>query len=198
MTYLFELPAIQANLEGLDEVRRIAFGTLLLERALPGYFQFQLDTGSAGGAVLRAALAQCWASLEANTRNGTKYTSVEACERSLPDSEDYSSPYTSAAIDTANIACCVLEYLESGKLNSLMEAVEARWDTFYLFILNGTDIEDEEVLHHPLMQEELRYMHEDITFLQTTTDPTQPLHLAVLLRVNQLDYRKLRLELESI
>lgn len=198
MTYSFELPSIQSDLEGLDEVRRIAFGTLLLERALPGYFQFQLDTGWEGGALLRAALAQCWAALEAGSRNATKFTSVDACESALPDSEDHTSPYTSAAIDTANIACCLLEYLDSGKLSSLAEAVQARWDTLYLFILNHTDIEDEEVLHHPLMQEELRYMHDDIAFLRSASGSTLPLHAAVIGRASQLGYQKLRLTMESV
>lgn len=198
MTYSFDLPAIHTDLEGLDEVGRIAFGTFLLERALPNFFQFQLDTGSAGGAVLRAVSAQCWAALEASTRDATKYTSVEACETTLPDSEDHASRYTSAAIDAANIACCLLEYLEGGKVTSLMEAVQARWDTLYVFILNATDIGDEEVLHHPLMQEELRCMHDDIAFLRSMSGSTQLLHTAVFERVRRLGYQALRMKLESV
>jgi uncharacterized protein YjaG (DUF416 family) len=196
MTYTFDLPAIKASLQNLDEIHQVAFGVLLLERALPDYFQFQIDTGSRGGAALRAASAQCWTVLEEGRRQGARFISVDACERSMPDSEDHASPYTSAAIDAVNIACCLLDYLESGNLSVLMEAAEARWDTYYLFILNGTNIDSEDVLNHPLMQEELRFLHEDIAFLQSSSSSMLPFHIAVLDRVSRLNYRALRLKFD--
>lgn len=195
MTTSFDLPTIQAELKGLDEIQRIAFGTLLLERALPSYFQFQIETGFSGGSLLWAASAQCWAALEARTRKVAPFVSVQACESALPDSEDYASPYTSAAIDTANIACCMLEYLEDGQLTSLIEAVQARGDTLYLFIVK--DLDNEKVWAHPMMQEELRFMHDDIAFLRNMSSSTT-LHTAVLERVRQLDYQRLRLKLEDL
>lgn len=195
MTTSFDLSVIQAELEGLDEVQRIAFGTLLLERAMPSYFQFQIETGFSGGSLVRAAAAQCWAALEACTRDVPPFVSLQACENALPDSEDYASPYTSAAIDTANIACCMLEYLEGGQLTSLIEAVQARGDTLYLFIVK--DLDNEKVWAHPMMQEELRFMHDDIAFLRNMPSSTT-LHTAVLERVHQLDYQRLRLKLEDL
>ena len=93
MTYTLDLSAIKECLQKFDDVRQIAFGVFLLERALPGYFQFQLDAGSFGGAALRAASVQCWAALECGERQGAKFISVDECERSMPDSEDHTSPY---------------------------------------------------------------------------------------------------------
>ncbi|RDS81981.1 DUF416 family protein [Dyella psychrodurans] len=201
MMYSFVPSVIHAHLKELDETRRIAFGVFLLERALPSYFQFQADSGGLGGAELRAALAQCWAALEAGSRDGAKFVTVEACEEVLPDSENYTSIYTSAAIDAANIACCLLSYLDSGDLSNLMEAVQARWDTLYLFILNGTGIDpavdgfQQDILHHHLMQEELRLLHDDIAYLQAISGEGPVVLIAAIERVNQLDYRRLRLKL---
>jgi uncharacterized protein YjaG (DUF416 family) len=177
MMYTFDRSDIEARLKELSETRRLAFGIFLLERALPAYFQFQADSGTSGGAELRAALAQCWGALEFGERNGgPKFVTVEACEKAMPDSEDHTSIYTSAAIDAANIACCLLSYLDSGELSNLMEAVEARWDTLYLFIINSTDIDpavdgfQKDVLRNPLMQNELRLLHEDLASLKDTSE----------------------------
>jgi hypothetical protein len=197
MTFSFDTTAIKAELESLDEIRRVAFGTLLLERALPGYLQFQIDSGATGGAVLRAALAQCWATIELHTFETEQFLSLITCEKVLPDSEDYSSSYTSAAIDATNIACCLLEYLESRNIASIVEAVQSRWDTLYLFIINHTSLDPEEVLIHPLMQEELRFVHEDIVFLQGLSQLEKILHVEVLKRIDDLGYRKHRLKLDQ-
>jgi Uncharacterized protein conserved in bacteria len=201
MMYSFNQSTIQAHLEALDDTRRLAFGVFLLERALPGYLQFQVDSGSLGGAKLRAALAQCWSALEAGSRQVDPFISVETCEKILPDSEDHTSAYTSAAIDAVNIACCLLTYLDSGDVSNLMEAVEARWDTLYLFILNGTDIDpsvaglQEDITRHPLMQEELSFLHNDIAFLQTISGTGSAVLIAAIERTSQMDYRRLRLRL---
>ena len=201
MMYSFDPSTIRARLEELDETKRIAFGIFLLERALPAFFQFQIDSGSLGGAELRAALAQGWHALEVDSRHGAKFVTVEACEKVLPDSENHTSIYTSAAIDAANIACCLLSYLDSGDVSNLMEAVQARWDTLYLFILNGTDIDptidgfQKDILRHALMQEELHFLHDDIDCLRAISGDGPVVLVAAIERVNQLDYHQLRLKL---
>ncbi|HET7329260.1 DUF416 family protein [Dyella sp.] len=197
MTFSFDITAIKADLESLDEIRRVAFGTLLLERALPNYLKFQIDSGATGGAVLRAALAQCWATIELHTFGTEQFLSLAACEKVLPDSEDYSSPYTSAAIDATNIACCLLEYLEGRNLASIVEAVQSRWDTLYLFIINHTSLGPEDVLSHPLMQQELRFVHQDIVFLQGLSRLERTLHVEVLKRIDDLGYREHRLNIDQ-
>jgi uncharacterized protein YjaG (DUF416 family) len=195
MTLPFDITVIQAGLKTLDEPRRIAFGTLLLERAITSFFQFQVESGAPGGAVLRAALAQCWAAVESRGTDSEKFVSVEACETVMPDSEDYKSPYTSAAIDAVNISCCLLDYLEDRRLSSIIEAIQARWDTLYLFILNKTDIDSDQVLKHPLMQEELCFVYDDVDFLNGLVELEEPLHTVLLKRIDKYGYRNHRLKL---
>jgi uncharacterized protein YjaG (DUF416 family) len=172
MLHSVDLNPLFAELKALDAVRRLAFGVCLIERALPAFFQFQLDTGFPGGGVLRAALAQAWTALETGTASPS-YVTVEMCEAVLPDSEDHTSAFTSAAIDTVSIACCVLTFMETGDVHQLVEAIEARRDTIDLFIQNyDLDPADPNfeaaITAHPLMQAELKFLHDDLAFLKAT------------------------------
>ncbi|HEV2681743.1 MAG TPA: DUF416 family protein [Rhodanobacter sp.] len=199
--YSYDRDVIKKRLQMLDKTKSIAFGILALERALPNYFEFQIESGSLGGAELRAASAQCWAALELAPHSGSTFVTVEACEEFLPDPDDHNtSAYTSAALDAVNIACCLLTYLDSGDVPTLMEIVEARWDTLYLFIGNGMEIQpsapgfQEEILHHPLMQEELSFVYEDIDFLHALPGDSKSVLAATIRRTNLQDYRRLRLK----
>lgn len=173
MPHSFDLNPLFAELKALDAPRRLAFGVCLFERALPAFFQFQSDTGCPGGGVLRAALAQAWTALETGT-TPPSFVSVDACEAVLPDSEDHTSAFTSAAIDTVSIACCVLTFIEDGDMQHLVEAVEARRDTIDLFVQNHFNLDPADpnfeatITAHPLMQEELDFLHEDVAFLKST------------------------------
>lgn len=198
-TYTFDPAFIGRSLKGLDESRRVAFGIFLLERALPAFFQFQIDTGCTGGGELRAALAQCWHALEHGSLPNDPFITVMTCESLMPDSEDYTSIYTSSAIDAVNIACSLLSYFERKELRLLMEAVESRIDTIDLFIQNSDFINDKDteretaIISHPLMQEELCFMYDDIAFLSATNDQRTALFAMILKRISELGYRELRL-----
>jgi uncharacterized protein YjaG (DUF416 family) len=173
MPYSFDLNPLLSDLKALDATRRLAFGVCLFERALPAFFQFQSDTGCPGGGVLRAALAQAWAALELGSTDPS-FVSVSACEAALPDSEDHTSSFTSAAIDTVNIACCVLAFIQDQDVQQLVEAVEARRDTMDLFVQRSLDLDPADpnfeatITANPLMQEELGFLHDDLAFLQST------------------------------
>lgn len=173
MIYQFDVNAISSALYELDEAKRIAYGIFLFERAIPYYLRFQVDTGSSGGGELRAALAQCWSALEKKSLHGVRFTTVDACEKLMPDSESSTSSNTSAAIDAVNIACSLISYLELGELRFLMDATESRRDTVDLIVqreldLAGSDADFEgKITAHPLMQEELRLLYEDIALLKS-------------------------------
>lgn len=196
----FDLDAISTRLQGCDEFKRLAFGIFLLERALPEFLQFQIDSESAGGGELRAVLAQCWSVLETGGSGGACFVTLDACEKILPDSEEHSSPYASAAIDAVNIACNMLEFLETRNARLLVESVIARRDTVDLFIQNNTDVGpadkglDERIESHVLMQNELRLLSEDLDLLQACMDARHAVFSVAIERVTQRDYRSLRLK----
>jgi uncharacterized protein YjaG (DUF416 family) len=199
MNYMISPSSIYSHLETFDGAKRLAFGIFLLERSLPEFYQFQIDSGCSGGAELRAALAQCWSALENDSLQGEEFTSADACEKFLPDSEEHTSTYTSAAIDAVDITCTLLTYLEKGDLDLLMDAIESRLNTLDLFIQNNTDLVSSEhgfekkIVHHYLMQEELRFLHEDIALLQGIPNERPAVFAAAIQRISQFDYRPLHL-----
>jgi uncharacterized protein YjaG (DUF416 family) len=199
-TYAFDANFIFSSLLELDRARCIAFGICLFERALPGFFQFQIDTGHPGGGELRAALAQCWRVLEQGVFSDVPFTTTGTCEQLIPDSEKHTSAYTSAAIDAVNIACDLLTFLERDELKLLMDAVESRRDTIDLFIQNSGNLTnsdiglEKEIAVHPLMQEELCFVYEDLTFLKAMGNHDAFVFTDTLRRVTQLDYCRLRLK----
>lgn len=172
----FRSQAIIADLRKLGKASGLAFGIFLLERAKSGYFQFQLETGYGGGGTIRAALAQCWSALEGWPAVQAPLVSIEDCERLAPDSEHYSSLYTSAAIDAVGIACNVLSYIKSGDEQLLLDSAELLRDTVDLFIQNTSKSPQQDteiyILRHPLMQSELGYLYSDLEFLQRQANPT--------------------------
>lgn len=202
MTFAFDPGAIRVRLGKLSGTKRLAFGIFLLERALPNYFKFQIDVGVTGGGQLRAALAQCWTALESGLGRHASFITVAACETYMPDTEvPYSSLYTSAALDAVNMACSLLAFIDGQDVSDLMEMVTARYDTFYLFICQNTDANgspapDQEVLLHPLTQQELSYVYGDLDFLESLPGEELDVLLAASLqRVSGKGYQQLRLKL---
>ena len=187
--YTFDRERLAEQLDHLNDVKRLAFGIFLFERALPGFLSFQADSLVTGGGRLRAALARCWHVLETGDDRAEVFVNREACEELLPDSEDYSSLFTSAAIDAVNIGCNLLTYLDESGVAYLVEAAEARRDTADLLIQlteklepNDAELEDK-IIRHPLMQEELKAQHDDIELLKVTADERDVVLAATLRRV---------------
>lgn len=199
--YRFEPDTILASLHKLSHGKRVAFGVFVLERALPPFFQFQIETGWQGGAELRAALAQGWYVLEMGSLPSRSFTTVAACERLMPNSEVFASAYTSGAIDAVEVTCNFLSFLEHGEARLLIEMVRSQIDTIDLFIQNNTRLEasdsdfESQIVAHPLMQDELRLISDDIAFLDSIGDENSKTFSRVLDRVCHLGYRDLRLQL---
>lgn len=185
--------AIHSALANRPFPEQLAFGIGLLERSLPEYFQFQQDTGWLGGGDLRAALAQCWRTLEA----GRLTDDVEIgplrqrCARWLPDSEDHHSAYISAAINAVDIACHLLDYMQSTNPRGVLDAATARRDTLDLFIqMLPVDVEVP-IAKHPLMRTEMQAMHGDLAAIDAAPNGGLAQHL--LRRVSSEHYGELRL-----
>lgn len=201
-SYRFEPDAILTSLHELSHGKRVAFGIFVLERALPAFFQFQIETGWRGGAELRAALAQGWYVLEMGSLPSRSFTTVATCEQLVPDSEAHASAYTSAAIDAVDATCGFLSFLEHGETNLLMEMVRSRIDTIDLFIQDNTKREavstdfENKIVAHPLMQGELRLINADIEFLDSLGDEDDKTFSRVLNRVCSLGYCNLKLRLK--
>jgi uncharacterized protein YjaG (DUF416 family) len=204
MTHRFEPAALERRLGALSPQGRIAFGVLLLERALPNFLQFSIETGAPGGAVLRGALARLWDVLEGEAGRGGRFPEVTAttCESIGPDTEDFSSLYTSAALDAVGIACNVLAYWESQEIGLLVESASLRRDTIDMFLQNTLNINtsspdfEERLLTHPLMQEELGFQQADLACL-TRSGPHESLWQSVLQKSLEQGYGSLRMTVDA-
>lgn len=172
----YDITPIQESLEVMDSRRRLGFGICLLERAIPMFYQFQVETGHPGTAELLAALATCWATIESDQPGHTTFIHPDDCEKVMPDSEDYGSFYTPAALDALQIGCSLLEFIHTKSLKSIIEAVQAQLDTIDLAIQAlvaeyHVDENDEMVSgNKSLMSLEMARMLADIAFLKEQDD----------------------------
>ena len=151
-----------------------------------------------GGAIIRAALAQCWSSLELGLPNRSLLVSAEQCEDAMPDSEDFSSPYVSAAIDAATIAACCMEFLAEPKDGLIEQAFRARFDTFDLFLQATSDLDmvgsdyEQGFLSHAIVMEEVEFIRGDMQLAASASEGTDLL-ARTLAHVRQGGYGTLRL-----
>jgi len=196
MDYQFDPVVLEQRLSELESWKRLAFGVLLLERAAPSFFRFEYETGARGGAILRGTLAKAWGLLEGST---TVFAGLAArdCEIFIPDTEHYTSIYTSSALDGMTIACNLLDYIDSGKTSFLIESASLRRDTVDMFlqltgqITSTSDDFEARLLAHPLMQEELGFQSEDLAFLASVSFQQEIGWPAVLKRsIDLIDLRE--------
>lgn len=176
-------------------IEQLAFGTCVFERSLPGYFQFQQESNWLGGGDLRAALARCWQAIEA--QGGGASLASTNLDRWAPDSEDHESSYVSSAIDAVTIACCLMDYLNTGDSGAIVEAAEARRDTIDLFVqrvlperLTGIELE-ERIASHPFMLRELELMAADLAEIDRLARTGGCMSTGLLRRVRELRYNDL-------
>lgn len=172
----------------------------MLERALPGLFQFQKESGWLGeGGRVRTVLAQAWAALQADNENYLRFINEAVCDGALPDSEDFTSCYISTAIDTVDLACNLLAFLEGGNLGLLARAAMARLETVdgYAQIEEDLDLSDadaeERIGSHRLVREEVDFLDGDLAALKEAPSERGELVSWVLERIDVYEYRKPRL-----
>ncbi len=171
---------------------------------MPNFLWFAAETGAPGGAVLRGAHAKLWGLLEGRSA-AEPFASVtaKACEIFAPDSELYSSLYTSSALDAITIACHVLDYADLNRTDLLVEAARLRRDSVDLFLQRTEQIDptasdfEARLLTHPLMQEEHGFQDADLTFLEKWRSRGSEAWPAVLGRSIELGYSELRMTVSA-
>ncbi|MET0256242.1 MAG: DUF416 family protein [Luteibacter sp.] len=195
-----DFESLVIELSQLDSRKQLAFAIFLIERALPAFYAFQIETGHQGGGCLRAALGQFWSILELGSVSGHRFVTLETCESVIPDSEDYGSPYTSASIDAGAIVCSTFDLIDGHDPEALRAMIQARQDSVDLFLRNredfpgsGADVFHGDTMQHPLMEEELALMQADVRFLRLADSEKADFFSSVLRRVRELDYGRLRL-----
>src|SRR5262245_38473482 len=109
---VFNEERLEALLQRLPAWKRIVFMAQVATRMLPNYERFSGETGFGDVSVLKRALDAAWFWMESGKAPCDLTALLDACEKQAPDTEDFGSPYTSAALDAANAAAYILDAIE--------------------------------------------------------------------------------------
>ncbi len=167
------------SLQRLPAWKRIAFMAQVGERLLPNYERFSRETGFGDVSLLRSALDAAWTWIESGKLPDGLKILRGACERQAPHTEKFRSPYTSAALDAANVAAAVLDALGRPNEAQPVEVASLARDTVDLFVQELMNLDpnapgfEEAILRHDLMQRELRRQREDLEALNKSSDERQ-------------------------
>src|SRR5262245_42605038 len=101
------------DLLSLPTWKQAAFALLCCERMLPNYLIFAKDSGWGDADTLRKALDIVWTALEEDRKAGEFREIISACEEAIPDTERFTSDYTSAALDAAASIALLIDLLQS-------------------------------------------------------------------------------------
>lgn len=153
--------------------KQVIFMLLCCERMLPNYVRFSQETGFGNVSVLRDALDAAWVWVESGQLPKDLDALRRACERQAPNTEDFGSQYTSAAVDAANAAATVLDAVESpsAAASLALNLVALAYDTIDMFVESMRDLAptsptfEQTILADPLMQNESRCQREDLAEL---------------------------------
>jgi uncharacterized protein YjaG (DUF416 family) len=204
MAYVFSADNLSHGLSKLPAAFCFAFGIQLLERAAPNFYRFQFETGAQGGAMLRAVQSQMWAQVEGSRLQVPLTISSAECEESAPDTEQYSSLYTSSALDAISIACNLLEFVESKKIELIVNCASLRRDSLDIFLQITDEVDSDsddfesELIAHPLMQEELGFQASDLDYCERSVNSGDNVWPGLLERCCSLQYSQFRMQVQRV
>lgn len=161
-----------AFLNSLSQKKQLAFALLAFERMLPSLIAFSTDTGFDDSCYLQAR-DSAWAILRG--RNVDRSLN-EVCLSNAPDTEAFTHPLTSYALNAALAISDILEFTLDGRVDHIAYVSTLAMDSVHLYLssLSSSVIssfkEDRRIADHPLMRQEARAQEEDIKFLAGLSD----------------------------
>lgn len=169
---LFDETSLLLKLEGMPAWKRVAFMAYCCERMLPNYAAFKAQAGYGNNAVLRAALDVIWEWVENEQTDEDMVALARACEQQAPDTSEFSSPYTSAALDAATAIAATAEALSDTTASKVIEVASLARDTIDLFVQEIDDLDpndprlEKKIRRSDLMQAELRTQRQSLEKLK--------------------------------
>jgi uncharacterized protein len=168
----FNEERLRQSLARLDPWKRVAFMALCCERMVPNYDRFTADSGFGDSRVLRRGVDAAWTWLESGRLPDDLGTLRAQAEQQAPNMEDFSSPFTSAALDAANAVASLLDAVGEPEGADPVEVAGLARDTVDLYVQeiekldpNDRGLEDA-IRRHRLMQAELRHQRDDLANLE--------------------------------
>ncbi|MGN7916888.1 DUF416 family protein [Lysobacter sp. 22409] len=102
---------IAGGLQAQPGWKIIAFMATCCERMVPNFYRFHVETGFGDPSILRDALDKIWLWIRDGALPGNRADLISFCDGLAPDTEKFSSEFTSAALDAANALAITLEAL---------------------------------------------------------------------------------------
>jgi hypothetical protein len=153
---------IEDRLVRLPERHRIAFAASCCERLLPNYAAFSRMTGWGDVQALRTALDRAWAALSGDALDEAERRDlIAACDRHSPDTENFTSELTSAALDAAAAVNETLQCLSDPTASRAATVGQFAVDTVHMFLQVQCGLDPQQpdfevrIFAHPLMVAEI-------------------------------------------
>jgi uncharacterized protein YjaG (DUF416 family) len=172
----FDEQSLRNRLESLPSWKWIAFMLLCCERMVPNFERFSMEASFGDGAVLRSGLRAVWHWLATSQLPQNLKDLRNACKEQAPDTENFQSEFTSAALDAATATEIVLDALEQPLISMVVEVAGLSRDTIDLYVQAIRDLDptaktfDAAIVADPLMQRELSRQREDLDALDSLGD----------------------------
>jgi uncharacterized protein len=179
----FDHDALKDKLEALPVSHRIAFGASCCERLLPNYRAFSLQEAWGNFDLLRYSLDVIWSLLKGSQIDVREIEMlIQQCKEVIPDTENFSSNYTSAALDASASVVETLNSCITGSAENIADVGEMARDTIYLYLASrdASDLsiaqpdntDEKKISRDPLMIEELNKQNQDIEALMMKKELT--------------------------
>lgn len=157
----FHFAELSKRLSHLPAARRTAFAASCCERLLPNYVAFTSDEDWGNAPLLREALDEIWLVARGRRAVRSRISTLRvACEAVVPDTEDFSSRYVSAALDAATAILSALECCLDGDPDAAAAPGILARDTIDMFIQLRDGLNDEQVGFEAHIENDVLMMRE--------------------------------------
>lgn len=173
---IFDELTLRTKTKRLSDWQCVAFMAYCCERMLPNYQSFFAQTSYGRINVLRTALDYIWTWVESDQLPTDITGLTAACEQEAPDTSEFSSIYTSAALDVATAIAITLDALEKSLEEQLVDVASLARDSVDLYVQERANLDpndpllEEKILKSDLMQAELRAQRESILMLESLSE----------------------------
>lgn len=162
---------LKRGLNGLSISKKLAFMLLLCERMMPAFKKFSADTGF-DISRYQECLEQGWVYLNDKSHLAGYEEASQECYENAPDTEEFDHLLTSAALNAALSIGLLMGFLSDHNIDHIVEAAGLALDTVALYAQAAEAVSSlspsfDEVMQHPLVQQELVRQEEDLKFLSS-------------------------------
>ena len=162
------------DLDSLSVSKKLAFILLLCERMMPAFQKFSADTGFYISRY-QGYLERGWAYLNGKSNLGGYEDASRDCYDNAPDTEAFDHVLTSAALNATLSIGALMSFLSDHNVDHIIEVTDLARDTVALYVqiteaVPPLSLGFDEVMNHPLVQQELLRQEEDLRFLSSLPD----------------------------